>query len=126
MIFLGIDYGKKKVGLAISEGQFATPLKILEVSSLEDALSKVMHIISEEGVEQVVIGMPESGEARKMAKRFAVRLHKDIPVTEFDETLTSVDAKRVMLDLNVGKKKRQREDAYSASIILQEFLNTLN
>lgn len=131
MMYLGIDYGKKKVGLAISEGQVASPLKVLEVSGLKDAVSKISYVIKSEEINRVVIGIPESGEARSITKKFLAELKKrykiePVEVIEVEETLSSVDAKKVMIDLNLSKKQREKEDAYSAGIILQNFLNSLN
>ncbi len=51
MRYLGVDYGLKKVGLALSEGQVASPFKILDVSGLNDAVSKISHVIKHEEIE---------------------------------------------------------------------------
>lgn len=123
MRYLGIDYGKKKVGLAISEGLTASPLKILEVSSLKDAINKVGSVIKAEGIELVVIGVPESGEARKIAEQFILELGKQIKVAEVEETLSSKDARDQMLNLNLSKKVRLKEDSFAAANILQNYLD---
>ena len=128
MHYLGVDYGLKKMGLAISEGQIASPLKVIEITGLNDAISKISQVIKSEEIERVVIGIPESGEAKNIAKKFATELkskQEAVSVIEADETLSSQTAKNLMIDLGVGEKARQKEDAYAATIILQNFIDSL-
>lgn len=130
MKYLGVDYGLKKMGLAISEGQIATPLKVIEISGLNDAISKISSVIKSEEIERVVIGVPESGEAKNIAKKFAGELkakfkNENVSIIETDETLSSHSAKDLMVDLGIGEKARKKEDAYAATIILQNFLDSL-
>lgn len=130
MRYLGLDYGLKKVGLAMSEGQIATPLKVLEISSLADAVSKILHVIKQEQIDRVVIGVPESGQAKSIVKKFIAKIKTDlkenpVSIIEADETLSSSSAKELMIDLGIGEKARQKEDAYSAVIILQNFLDSI-
>lgn len=130
MKYLGIDYGLKKVGLAVSEGQVASPLKVIAISSLKDGLEKVGHEVKKEEINRVVIGVPE-GKMGKIAKGFANELrnkYKDeqVQIIETDETLSTKDAQNLMITLGVGQKDRQQEDAYSAMLILQQFLDSLS
>ena len=129
MKYLGIDYGKKKIGLALSEGLTASPYKTLSVSSLKDAVSQVSQIIKKEEVGRIIIGIPESGEALKITKNFIQELKNITPlrcdIVEVEETLSSYSAKHDMLDLGFSKKDRQKEDAYSAMIILQDYLDSI-
>lgn len=120
MRYLGIDYGKRKVGLAISEGEIASPLKIVEVTSLVDALNKINQVIKVEEIDQIVVGLPESGEAANMAKAFIKAMQDKIQVIVMDETLTSQTAQNDRRELGL---KRQHEDAKSAAIILQNYLD---
>lgn len=124
MKILGVDYGKKKVGLAISEGLTASPLYVLEVTSLKDAVEKVSSVINKEVIEKTVVGVPESGEAMKITKNFVTELRKKgVDVTEADETLSSYQAGNLMVELGSTKSSRKSEDAYSAAIILQNYLD---
>ena len=124
MKFLGVDYGLKKMGLALSEGMTASPFKILEISSLKDALEKVSHVISSEKIEKVVIGVSESGESRKITLEFIKGLRKKgIEVIEVPETLSSVEARERMIEMGSSKKSRKKDDSVSASIILQGYLD---
>ena len=128
MKYLGVDYGKKKIGLALSEGLFASPFKVLSVSSLQDALQQMTHIFHAEQIECVVIGIPESGEARKIVEDFLKELHNHkstIQIIEADETLSSQQAQTQMIELNVQRQKRTQEDAYAASVILQNYLDSI-
>jgi putative transcription antitermination factor YqgF len=127
MKYLGIDYGKRKVGLALSEGVYASSWKIITVSGLKDALTKMMQIIEAEKVDCVVIGKPESGEARTITLQFIKELKKALPklsIIEKEETLSSQKALEQMIEMNVSKKARKSEDAYAAALILQEYLDS--
>ena len=129
MKYLGIDYGKKKIGLALSEGLTASPFKTLTVSSLKDAVNQILQVIKKEEVGKIIIGIPESGEALKITKNFIQELKNITPlrcdIVEVEETLSSYSAKHDMLDLGFSKKDRQKEDAYSAMIILQDYLDSI-
>lgn len=124
---LGVDYGKKYIGLAISEGQIASALKVISVNSLKDALSKVASIIEKEQIGKVVVGLPEAGEAKSVTEKFIRGIRKvwgdQVKVEEVDETLTSKGATKLMIELGVGKKKRQLNHITAACLILQQFLD---
>lgn len=130
MKYLGVDYGKRKIGLAISDGQIASPLKVIEVNSLADAINKLTAVIEKEDIKRVVIGVPEGDTGvmvRKFCREFERTLQdKQVEIIETDEILSSQDARKMMIDLNLSKKDRKEEDAYSAMLILQRFLNTLS
>ncbi len=130
MRYLGIDYGLKKVGLAVSEGQVSSPLKVVATTSLKDALEKIAHEIKKEEIQRVVIGVSD-GKMGKITKNFATELKKryqaeQVQVIETDETLTSKEAQSLMITLGTSQKERQEEDAYSAMLILQQFLDRLS
>lgn len=123
MKYLGVDYGKKYLGLAISDGKLAQAFKLLEVSSVSDACSKVLNVIKEEKVATVIVGLPESGEARALTKKFVSALQKQrVVVEKIDETLTSKNANKLMRELGVGVKKMRHADVTAACLILQEYL----
>lgn len=128
MRYLGVDYGLRRIGLSLSEGQIASPFKVISISGLKDGLVKMEQIIKREKIDRVVVGIPESGEASKIVKKFISSLKnrsKQVEVIETEETLSSQEAKQFMVDLGLGQEKRQEEDAYSAALILQRFLNNL-
>ena len=123
---LGIDYGRSKVGIAIGEGTLSEPLKVIWVESFNDAIQKVLQVLQVEQVDKVVVGISE-GEMGEESKKFSQGLSKtvNIPVETFDETITSKDAQRLSIEAGVSRKKRhQMEDAYAASLILQNYLDS--
>lgn len=124
MRYLGIDFGLKRVGLATSEGQIASCGKVIAGSGFQDLLNKLIKESS--GFDQLVIGMPE-GKMGKVIKKVVKSLRSlDFKVIETDETLSTQQATSQMVTLNIPKKKRRVNDAYSASIILQNYLDTHN
>lgn len=125
MRFLGIDYGKKHIGLALATSIVAEPLRVLKVKSFKEAVSKVLQVMQVEQVEQVVVGLSE-GKMAAETKRFGERLRKEagLKVSYQDETLTSKDAQTLSIQAGIKRKKRKEMvHAYSAALILQEHLN---
>jgi|SRR5579884_804489 len=111
------------MGLALSEGLTASPFKVLTIGGLEDALQKIRQVIEKEGIERVVVGLPESGEAREIAQKFIKGLGVYVEVEAADETLSSRRAREKMIQLGKNRKARSQEDAHSAALILQEYLD---
>jgi putative transcription antitermination factor YqgF len=127
MRYLGIDYGKRKIGLAISEGLTTSPLTVVDVNGIKDAITKINKIVEIENINKLIIGISESGESYKLVKAFIneyKRVFPDREIVEFDETLSSQEALREMIELSKSKKERGREDAYSAAILLQNYLES--
>lgn len=125
MRYLGIDFGLKRVGLATSEGTLAYPFKTLEVKNFKDAVEQVKKLVEVEGFESIVVGLPE-GKMGQTVLGFIKSLKKmELDVVEADETLSSQKAIQQMIELNIPKNKRQTSDAYSAAIILQDYLDSL-
>lgn len=109
MKYLGIDWGLKHLGFAISEGLLATPLKQVSVKSLKQALNQVMQITKNEQAELIVIGKPESGEALTAVNRAVGELKKlGYLVETTDETLSS---------------HHSSDHQGAAALILQEYLD---
>lgn len=124
MKYLGVDYGLKKIGLAVSEGQLASPFKILHVSSLEDSLAQLKKVTKDENIEKIVVGLPDSG-VRNMILKAVRSLQNEFDVVTVDETLSSNTARGQMINLNIPRKKRKQDDAYAAAEILQNYLDSL-
>lgn len=127
MKILGIDYGRSKIGIAISVNGFSEPFKVLHTKSFEDAVKKVGKEIDELKASKVVVGISE-GEMEEETNTFLDALKKQQSAIEFDtsdETLTSQDAQRMSREAGVHQKKRhEMEDAYAASIMLQNYLDS--
>lgn len=130
---LGIDYGKKRVGLAVTDPLqiFASPLNTVKAQEFDNFLNE--YLMSDQ-IEAFVIGYPvqlnnKPSESVKYIDPFIKRLRKrfpEIPVHLVDERFTSQIAFRTMIDGGVKKKARQNKlivDMISASIILQSFLD---
>lgn len=121
MKYLGIDFGLKRVGLAVSEGEMASPYKIIENSSFSDLLEKIKKEAI--GFDQIVIGLPE-GRIGKLVKKVSKTLkNSGLNVVEVSETLSTQNAIKKMIELGVPKKKRATPDSYSATLILQDYLD---
>lgn len=135
---LAIDLGTKRVGLALSDqgGQYATPLEVLTISSPEQAIAQILPVIANEGVEQILLGLPLNmddsvGPAARSAlawgQLLAARCGK--PVLYVDERLSSFAAEQTLADRRkAGEKltrggKKQRLDAVAAASFLRQFLD---
>lgn len=122
MKYLGIDFGLRRVGLATSEGQIASPWKVIAGSGFQDLTNKL--IKQAWGFDQLVVGRPE-GKMGQVVKKVVKSLRSHgFKVTETDETLSTQQAISQMIILNIPRKERRVNDAYSASIILQNYLNS--
>lgn len=123
MKYLGIDFGLRRVGLAASEGELASPLKTIEVKGFQDAVKQVIELIENGGFNKIVVGLPE-GKIGKTVTGFVKALKiTGLDIEYADETLSSQRAISQMIELNIPKNKRRYSDAYSAAIILQQFLD---
>lgn len=123
MKYLGIDFGLRRVGLAISEGELASPYKIIEGRGVKDLAQKVGKVFMDEGFDVAVVGMPE-GKMGQNVKGFNKILQKSgVLIIESDETLSSQDALKEMIKQGVKREKRKLRDAFAASIILQNYLD---
>lgn len=133
---LGVDFGLKRIGLALSdEGKrIAAPLpNLLAERTLEKTVDKLLLLIDERAVDEVVVGLPcrlsgERGEMAELVVRFVDLLKSRFSgsVVLVDERLVSVQADRAMKEGNLRRKKRsQLVDGLSAVIILQTHLSSL-
>lgn len=129
MRILGIDYGRKKIGLAIgdTESKLAEPLGIIRYKILEEVLKKLEQVVRTEQAEQVIIGISE-GKMADETKEFGKLLKEKfkILVVYQDETLTTLEAQNLSIKAGIRRKKRKElEDAYAATILLQDYLDKL-
>jgi putative Holliday junction resolvase len=134
MNILGIDYGRKKIGLAISDSKIAQPFSVIRFNSINEAMEKIKKVISslaeatkDKQITRVIIGISE-GEMAKETKEFGKSLKKtlNLPITYQDETLSTQEAQRLSIEANISRKKRREfEDAYTAAVILQNYLDNL-
>lgn len=124
MKILGIDFGLKRIGLATTEGNIASPLKIIEVKGLADAIEKVLQVFQKEAFTKIVVGLPEGKMGKNVVGFVRLLKKRGLEVETYDETLSSKRAVKSMIELGIPKKKRGVNDAYSAAIILQDYLDS--
>lgn len=126
MRYLGIDFGLKKIGLAISEGYLPHPYKVIRVKNPNNSLNEIKKIIQKEKIDKIIVGISE-GEMAEKSKKFAAFLKKKTGTdTEtVDETLSSQNAQNLLYSAKKQRKKRkEREDSVSASLILENYLSS--
>lgn len=123
MRYLGIDFGLRRVGLATSEGNLASPYKVIKVRGFNDLLEKIRK--ESAGFDRLVVGVPE-GKMGQTVLKFMNALKKiGIDVKEAEETLSSQKALKHMIELGIPRKKRKVNDARAAAIILQDYLDNV-
>lgn len=131
---IGIDVGKKRVGIAQTDllRTIATPVGTYSPDNVIDAIKNIAH---QAPVEKFVVGWPlslkgEEGSATQMVTDFIKTLRQSFPnieIAKVDERYTSNQARGLMVDAGIPKKKRQekgRVDRIAAAIILQTYLDT--
>lgn len=128
MNILGIDYGEKRIGLAVaqSEMKIATPFGVLENKSVDFVIAEIKKICEAEEVGEIVVGLPISlsGELGPQAKEVLqfvkfLEVNLKISVKTEDERLTSA-----MVDKLAEEQKVER-DAVAAMLILQSYLDKM-
>jgi putative pre-16S rRNA nuclease len=130
---LGIDFGERRIGLAISdeEGRVAVPLSTLRRTSDRAAIAELLAIAAREGVGALVVGEPVNldgsrGPAAERARSFAARLGRKsgLPWSLVNESLTTVEAAERLRAAGVDPRREPgRLDALAAQILLQEALD---
>ena len=130
---LGIDFGEKRIGLAISdpEGRLAVPLATLERRNDRSALRQIAEIVQREGVGRLVLGEPVDLEGHRgpfadRVRRVGERLAEmtRLPLEMVGETLTSAEAAGRLRQAGIASRRNpERIDAVAAQILLQEALD---
>jgi putative Holliday junction resolvase len=137
MRIMGIDYGEKRIGVAVSDpmGWTAQGLEVItKVNSREDAVKSVLELAEEYETELIVVGLPinmngSHGPGAEKARKFASRLAEvsQIPVELWDERLTTMEAEKVLISANMRRSKRRKViDKVAAVLILQGYLDRRN
>ena len=136
MRVMGLDYGDKTVGVAISDELLVTaqPIETIErerVNKLRKTYQRIEALISEYSVEKIVIGRPlnmngTEGERVETTRAFADELSRrtGLEIIEVDERLTTVEANRILEETGVANSARKEYiDKMAAAIILQSYLD---
>lgn len=134
MRILAVDLGLTRTGLAVSDEleMLASPLKTLTQKDFSVLLEEIATIAAEERAAEFVVGLPRNmdgscGESAQRAQRFAedLRQKTGLPVTLWDERLTTKSAIGVLNETNVrGKKRKNVVDTVAAVIILEDYLRS--
>jgi putative Holliday junction resolvase len=129
---LGVDYGERRLGLAVgdAQGQMAFPLRTVQVRRDEQALEAVIHAASEEGASRIVVGLPLNmdGSSSAMTRQVeafvtALRARAAVPVVTWDERLSTAQVERMLVEADVSRKRRRASrDKLAAQLILQNYL----
>ena len=129
---LGLDVGTVRVGVALSDplGIAAQPFEVIDRRKTEP-FARIAEIISENGVERVVVGRPlrlsgEAGPAVLAIEAFVAELVKriEVPIELWDERLSTKQAERAMIEGGARReKRRQNIDKVAAALILQSYLD---
>ena len=132
---LGIDYGTKRIGVAISDPLGIIAQGVTTLANDSSLMKRLEEVIRERGVTRVVVGMPYSDDGGKGATarevdRLVDRLKQElhIEVDTWDESLSSIDAQRAMIAGGMKRKKRRekhRLDEMAARVMLQGYLDSL-
>jgi putative Holliday junction resolvase len=130
---MALDLGEKRIGIAISDPTrtIASPHSILSRKSRADDFAHYALIINEQQIMLLVVGLPitlggEEGQRAAWVRDYAADLdrHIDIPVTFWDESLTTVAATSALhAQGRRGRKAKERVDAVAATLILQSYLD---
>ncbi len=137
MRILGLDFGMKTIGVAVSDpfGWTAQGVEIIrrkEENNLKSSVERLKAICDEYQVEKIVLGLPKnlnntSGERVEKTEAFKRRIERDIniPVELWDERLSTVGAERILLEADLSRARRKQViDKMAAVFILQGYLDS--
>ena len=130
---LGLDYGHRRIGVAVSDplDLTAQPLPAIPRSGDRKDVAEIGRRAAELGVTSVVVGLPlllngEEGPAASRAREFGARIEADLclPVTMWDERMTTVQSERHLIASGVRRERRKElRDSLSAMFLLQSVLD---
>ena len=136
MRIMGLDYGSKTVGVALSDTLLLTArghsiIRREEENKLRKTLRELEGIILEYEVDEIVLGLPKNmddteGERVALTADFKEKLERrtGLPVTFWDERLTSVEAENIMTEAGIRRKHwKEHVDKIAAMLILQDYLD---
>lgn len=138
MRILGLDYGSKTTGVAISDpfGMIAQGVEIIrrtDENNIKPTLNRILELCMEYKVDKIVLGLPKNmnntiGERGEKTQAFKQKLENKtrLEVILWDERLSTVAAENVLLEADMSRKKRKQViDKMAAMVILQNYLDTI-
>ena len=135
MSILALDYGTKRIGVAVSDAtrSLARPLPFLPAEPFGKLVKDLKALLAEHKIETIVVGMPRNmdgsyGEASQKVRAFIAHLSRTIliPIQTIDERLSTVQAGRYLHEAgHKAKDQRTKIDSASAAVLLQAYLDRL-
>ena len=135
MRIMALDVGSRTIGIACSDALLMTAqgIETIRRTSLENDFNRLRELISEYEVHELVVGMPKhlngtKGDRAEKTEEFVEKMKAviDLPVTFWDERLSTVMAERQLIAADVSRKKRKGViDKMAAVVILQGYLDRL-
>ena len=138
MRILGLDFGSKTVGVAVSDGLLLTAqgvetIERKDASKLRKTCARIEELIAEYEITEIVLGLPKNmnnteGERVEKTKAFGEMLERrtGLPVHYWDERLTTVAAEQILMESGVRRENRKAViDKVAAGLILQGYLDCL-
>jgi putative Holliday junction resolvase len=130
MKLLGIDYGQKRIGLAVAREGLAFPLKTLAKGTRDRLFADLLDVIASEGAEAIVLGLPLDLHGKKTLTtrqvlnfRDSLARRTEVPIHLVNEALTSFDARERLREAGVpARKQGEMLDQMAAVCILETFL----
>ena len=137
MRLLGLDYGSKTVGVAVTDplGYTAQPLETItrkEENKLRRTLARIEQLVGEYQIEKIVLGYPvnmdgSAGERAELALEAMLERRTKLEVIMQDERLTTVAADEILQECGMPREKRKTViDQVAAGLILQDFMENTN
>lgn len=136
MRIMGLDFGSKTVGVAISDELLITAqgveiIRRKEENKLRQTCARIEELIKEYDVEEIVLGLPKNmnateGVRAELTREFQDKLERrtGLPVHLWDERLTTVAADKIMMEAGIRREhRREHVDRIAAALILQGFLD---
>ena len=136
MRILGIDFGEKRIGIAVSDPLGLTAQAVAVIGkgeSFEQDIKELKKIIKKYGgVDEIVVGLPKTmaGEIGKQAQKVlefveALKISFKINIRTWDERLTTVEAEKTLISAGLSREKRKKViDKSAATYILQSYLDS--
>lgn len=137
MRIMGLDFGSKTVGVAISDPLLITAqgieiIRRKDENKLRQTLARIETLVTEYEVERIVLGLPKNmndtlGERAELSLEFKEKLERrtGLPVVMWDERLTTVAAERAMMEAGIRREDRKDYvDKIAACLILQGYLDS--
>ena len=132
MRILCLDVGDERIGLALSDelGMVARPLEIVRRVAGPASFRRMVALCEKHGVERIVVGLPllmdgSPGKQVQSTEAYVagLRTHTDLPITYWDERLSSQKADAIIAQNRQRRKQPTHNDAVAAAVILQEYLD---